>query len=425
MSILANHLATDRYIQGMEVEAIDAELEYFSMLLAGRVIVIDETYMVIKDTYELQKNSYIVSKNVINGFKGKPVVEHDMDNSYIEIVTPIIDYDSESEDRTTGVILFGYSIENSQLMRNYVIEQSIKFILILFVIIALLACVIGNYIIKPFYRLKKIINSKHDDELIEYDRKNSYEELDEIIGEFNKVIEKQNTLEASRQEFVSNVSHELKTPLTSIKVLAESLTLQDDVPNEIYKEFMEDISTEVERENKIINDLLELVKLDKKEAKLEIQLVDMNNFIEIILKRLKVIADINKVELIFESMREVQVEIDEVKISLAISNLIENAIKYNNEDGEVRVILDADHQYAIIKVADNGIGINEEDISHLFERFFRVDKSHSKDIEGTGLGLSITKNIVVMHRGDIEVESKLDEGTTFTVKLPLKYQVVN
>ena len=228
-------------------------------------------------------------------------------------------------------------------------------------------------------------------------------------------------LDESRQEFVSNVSHELKTPLTSMKVLADSLNAQDNVPIELYQEFMLDIADEIDRESKIINDLLSLVKMDKTSADLNVEAVDINKMIESILKRLKPIADQKDIDLIFESVRDVTAEIDEVKLTLAISNLVENGIKYNREHGYVKVRLDADHQFFTIQVEDNGIGIPEESIEHIFERFYRVDKSHSKKIGGTGLGLAITRNAILMHRGAIKVDSEPDNGTTFSVKIPLTY----
>jgi signal transduction histidine kinase len=181
------------------------------------------------------------------------------------------------------------------------------------------------------------------------------------------------------------------------------------------------LSEEIERENKIINDLLDLVKLDKKGANLNIKSQDVNELVERILKRLQPLAAKSNIELVFESFRPVTAEIDEVKIALVITNLVENAIKYNKENGWVHVSLNADHKYFYLKVADSGIGIPKEDTDHIFERFFRVDKSHSREIGGTGLGLSIARNAVVMHRGAIKVYSEPGEGTTFTVRIPLTY----
>ena len=231
-------------------------------------------------------------------------------------------------------------------------------------------------------------------------------------------------MDDSRQEFVSNVSHELKTPLTSMKVLADSInSMGDEAPKELYQEFMGDITNEIERETKIINDLLSLVKMDKSSADLNIESVNINELIEQILKRLQPIAEKQQVEVVLESFRPVTAEVDEVKLSLAITNLVENAIKYNKNDGEgwVHVSLNADHQYFYLKVEDSGMGIPEESLEHIYERFYRVDKSHSREIGGTGLGLAITRNSILMHRGAIKVHSVLGEGTTFDVRIPLNY----
>ena len=191
--------------------------------------------------------------------------------------------------------------------------------------------------------------------------------------------------------------------------MADSLIAQEDTPVELYREFLHDITDEIERENKIINDLLSLVKLDKTAGDMNITSCNINELLEQILKRLRPIAKKRNIEMIFESFRPVIAEIDEVKLSLAISNLIENAIKYNMEDGWIRVSLNADHKYFFIKIADSGIGIPEEEQDYIFERFYRVDKA-SSETGGTGLGLSITKNVIQMHRGAIKVYSTEGKG---------------
>ncbi|MEG1742379.1 MAG: ATP-binding protein, partial [Acetivibrio sp.] len=248
-----------------------------------------------------------------------------------------------------------------------------------------------------------------------------YNEVKRIADSFNHLLTRLQTLEKSRQEFVSNVSHELKTPITSMKVLSDSLLMQDEVPAELYREFMLDIAEEIEREDKIINDLLSLVKLDKTAGEMNISQININDLLEQILKRLRPIAAKRNIELVYESFRPVMADVDEVKLSLAISNLIENAIKYNFDDGWVRVSLNADHKFFYITVADSGVGIPEELQDQVFERFYRVDKARSRETGGTGLGLSITKSAVLMHRGAIKVYSKEKEGTTFTVRIPLNY----
>ena len=199
--------------------------------------------------------------------------------------------------------------------------------------------------------------------------------------------------------------------------------MQPDAPTEIYREFMGDLSEEIERENKIINDLLDLVKLDKKGANLNIKSQDVNELVERILKRLQPLAAKSNIELVFESFRPVTAEIDEVKIALVITNLVENAIKYNKENGWVHVSLNADHKYFYLKVADSGIGIPKEDTDHIFERFFRVDKSHSGEIGGTGLGLcDCEKCGCHAPRCDQGLNSEPGKReTTFTVRIPLTY----
>ena len=246
-------------------------------------------------------------------------------------------------------------------------------------------------------------------------------ELKSANNELKQDIEKKTEIDEMRKEFLSNVSHELKTPMTSMKVLADSLLEQENVPVEMYQEFMGDIAKEIDRENKIITDLLSLVKMDKKGQTLNIESININELLEQILKRLKPIAEKKNVEIVMESFRPVTAEIDETKLSLAISNLVENAVKYNHDNGWVHVSLNADHKFFYVKVEDSGIGIPKEDQAHVFERFFRVDKSHSREIGGTGLGLAIAPNPVIAHRGAIKVFSEEGEGTTFTVRIPLIY----
>ena len=186
---------------------------------------------------------------------------------------------------------------------------------------------------------------------------------------------------------------------------------------------MDDIITEVDREDKIINDLLSLVKMDRAGSNLVIEKCDMEVMIEGIIKRLSPIAQKAKVDIIFETIRPVVAEVDITKLSLALTNIIENGIKYNHEGGMVKVTLDSEPMMFVVIVEDTGMGIPEEDLPHIFERFYRVDKSHSRDIGGTGLGLSIARGAVLMHKGAIKVDSRMGEGTRFDIKIPISYIV--
>ena len=149
--------------------------------------------------------------------------------------------------------------------------------------------------------------------------------------------------------------------------------------------------------------------------------VSINELLELVLKRLRPLAKRRNIELVFESFRPVIGEIDEVKLTLAVTNLVENAIKYNVDEGWVRVSLNADHNFFYIKVQDSGLGIPENVQDKVFERFYRVDKARSRETGGTGLGLAITHSVIQLHHGAIKLYSKEGEGSTFTVRIPLIY----
>ena len=430
--ILANHLAVNNYLQNPSSDTINAELLQLSTLYDGRVIVIDQNFTAVKDTYGISEGKTIISEEVILCFKGINSNHYDSHNHYIEITTPItltaevgdqagIGKIAETENQTIGVMLISVSTDNINTNIQVLDEKAQTLQLLMMILVIGLSWFASRILMKPFDKVTSAIGEVKDGFESEISDVPDYVETEHIIHAFNEVLKRMKVLDESRQEFVSNVSHELKTPLTSMKVLADSLNAQEDVPVELYQEFMLDIADEIDRENKIINDLLSLVKMDKTSSDLNVETVDINQMIEAILKRLKPIADQKDIDLIYESVREVTAEVDEVKLTLAISNLVENGIKYNKEHGYVKVRLDADHQFFTIDVEDNGIGIPQESIEHIFERFYRVDKSHSTKIGGTGLGLAITRNAILMHRGAIKVESKQESGTTFSVKIPLTY----
>jgi len=281
---------------------------------------------------------------------------------------------------------------------------------------------IATSIVRPLNQLKDSIVVASEgvlDDVIDIKQYSLTKKISEAINSIFKKLKDMNNL---RDEFVANVSHELKTPITSIRVLADSLMTSEGVTLEQYKEFMTDISNEIDRESKIIDDLLSLVKLDKAKVDLVTSQININSLIEQIIKRLKPIADKRKIEIEFESIRVVEAEVEETKLSLAISNLVENAIKYNKDEGFIKILLDADHKFFYLKVIDSGVGIPEELQEAIFERFYRVDKARSRETGGTGLGLAIAKNIVLRHKGIINVTSKEGEGSTFLIRIPLTYR---
>ena len=436
LKIVSDHLVNENYLDSISSPSINAELTMLSNIYDGRIQIIGKNMNIIKDTYGINEGKTAISEEVIKCFLGQSVTNYNAEYGYIEITTPIIEKISSGGTGTTttqnagadqsvsnirGVMLTRVSTDYIRGTMEVLNRKATIMMTLIITAILGLALVLSSVLTKPFERITKAINevkAGYSDESISVP---DMAETVHIVDAFNQLLHRMKVLDDSRQEFVANVSHELKTPLTSMKVLADSLLSMDNIPVELYQEFMGDIVSEIDRENKIITDLLSLVKMDKTAADLNIASVNINEVTELILKRLRPIARKKDVEVVFESNREVIADVDEVKLTLVISNLVENAIKYNKEHGWVKVLLDADHQYFTIEVTDSGMGIPEDSFAQIYERFYRVDKSHSREIGGTGLGLAITKNAVLMHRGSITVTSKEGEGTTFLVKIPLSY----
>ncbi|MCH1982131.1 ATP-binding protein [Ruminococcus sp. OA3] len=417
--ILSNLLISEQYFEDSESASVDGELSLFSNIYSGRILIINKDYKIIFDTYDLDKGKVIISEEVVKCFRGQDTSQYDSKNRFIEIAVPV--QESRGEKEISGVMLVSVSTDEIAVSIDILEQKGMLLLLVIALLVLVFGYILSGILVKPFARVTKAIEDITDGYLDENISVPDYTETELITDAFNKMLSRVKTLDESRQEFVSNVSHELKTPLASVKVLADSLVGQENVPIEMYQEFMQDITEEIDRENKIITDLLSLVKLDKKAADLNIESININELLELILKRLKPIAAKQNIELILDSFRPVNAEVDEVKLTLALSNLVENAIKYNVDGGWVRVSLNADHKYFYVTVADSGVGIPEDNLDHIFERFYRVDKSHSREIGGTGLGLAITRSAVLMHHGAVKVYSKENEGTTFSVRIPLTY----
>ncbi|MCR5467641.1 MAG: cell wall metabolism sensor histidine kinase WalK [Lachnospiraceae bacterium] len=415
--ILGNQVVMNNFLEDQSQETIQGEISQLSNIYDGRVMLINSSLKIVVDSYSMDVGKTIISEKVIRSLNGEEISVYDSEIGYIELVVPLTNLESQE---TLGVLLVSVSTDSIQLNREYLYKSAILVSAGLVLVVLVSSSLVSGQLVKP---LKKMASSIRDVDTGHVDRLeiNNYTETKTISKEFNRLHTRLKIMDSSREEFVSNVSHELKTPLASMKVLADSLNGSDEVPIELYREFMHDIGNEIDRETKIINDLLSLVRMDRSSTGLNIETVNINELIELILKRLRPIAQKQSIEIVLESFRPVTAEVDEVKITLAITNLVENAIKYNKPEGWIHVSLNADHQYFYIKVEDSGIGIPEDSIDNIFERFYRVDKSHSREIGGTGLGLAITRSVVHLHRGAIKVFSVEGEGTVFDVRIPLTF----
>lgn len=286
--------------------------------------------------------------------------------------------------------------------------------------IILISIAISGFITHPIKDLTASITSMskgHLNQRIDIRGSGEFRQLGES---FNIMSEKLEDLDNARNEFVSNASHELKTPLSAIKVLTESLLHMGIDDPEIYKEFLSDINFEIDRLNSIITDLLALVQLDKQSGAVQLnkEPVDLAKLAIRTLKSLQLLAEQKNITIGISNDDEVVVEGDSTKLQQVISNLVDNAIKYTPEGGRVSIDVNRSPEFAVLRVSDTGIGIPPEDLSRIFDRFFRVDKARSRNTGGTGLGLSIANRIVLMHGGYLRVYSQEGKGSTFYIELP-------
>ena len=229
-------------------------------------------------------------------------------------------------------------------------------------------------------------------------------------------------LDNMRKEFVADVSHELKTPITSIMGYADTL-LEGDYDKEMQQKFLGVISSEARRMARLVTDLLTLSKYDSKKVKLEETEFDLGELTKKCQERLK--FEIEKkhqnVEC-FVTANVPPVSADKYGIERVVLNILSNAIKYTPENGKIKIYVGFVYNDAYIKIIDNGIGISEQDLSRIFERFYRIDKTRDREPGGTGLGLAITHSTIVLHNGSVKIISGEGQGATFIVRLPLKYQ---
>ena len=385
-----------------------------------RIMVLDSSCVVVYDTgYENTGKTFLLPE-VIQALQDKDTAR-EQENGTVYAAASI----TGAADRRAGVVLIVDDMQDVHDTVGDIGSASYLVLAAVLIVVITIMVAISKVFTEPVKNLIGVIQKMsegHFEQRVKVNDKIHNEVVDLAIA-CNQMADQLEKVESTRQQFVSNVSHELKTPRSSVKVLSESILLQEDVPKEMYVEFLHDINSEVDRMTAIINDLLTLVKLDQKEIPLNFKEGDLNQLMADIAKRLQPLADAKEIELKMDYLKEIKADMDEMKLSLAISNLIDNAIKYTPEKGIVRVTLDADHQHAFITVADTGIGIPEDEVNRIFERFYRVDKTRDRETGGTGLGLSITHSTIMMHNGSIKVTSKEEEGTTILVRIPLKQQI--
>ena len=403
---------------------------------AGRVLVVDPYGVVQLDTQSLLSGTRFENREVYNVLSGVSTNDYGFydvgASGNFWLASALSFYENVSDmsglyahEIAVGGQRVGVAVYISTVQEIYENLHSIQVrILLWLVIVAALVLIISLFVMRAFTRpigeLSEGIEKMTGGDLSARVNVHGKNEFAELARAFNSMSEKIEALDKTRNQFVSNASHELKTPLSTMKILIESLLYQDPMDPGLAKEFLTDVNKEIDRLNRIVSDLLTLVNIDSGGLKLNVSEMSINSLLEEQVKRLLPLARENGIEINLEMKDDISILGDNAKLEQVIYNVIDNAIKYTPRGGEVEASLVRSGRKAVIRIRDTGIGIPSGDLPHIFDRFYRVDKARSRATGGTGLGLSIVKQIVQNHGGNISASSTEGKGTTFTIELPVQ-----
>jgi signal transduction histidine kinase len=392
-----------------------------SLEINSRVILVNTDGIVVLDTHDdLIGQNYTYVPEIQQALQGASVSEiykiSNTDDKILYTAIPVLDRDG-----VIGAVLMSTSANTvfdkiNKILRNLGILSMLGLV-ITGVIAFAFADIMSSPIENITEHVRGITKGAHDQKI----QVVGNDEIANLCNAFNSMAAKLDQVDDQRKMFVSNVSHELRTPMASVKILCESLLANDHWEEEVYREFLTDINDEVNRLNNLIDSLLYLVNLEKKELEINYEVTYVNYLVLNVIKRLKPLANKKNIDIKFIADEKIQMDADREKIQQCLFNIIGNAIKYTPENGHIDVSLYLDRlDHVLIKVKDSGIGIPKERINHIFDRFYRVDEARNRKTGGNGLGLSIAQQIILLHQGEIMAESQVDVGTTFTIRLPQK-----
>ncbi len=390
----------------------------------GRFLVVNSSGTVVADAFSALNGSRLTHREVndiVYGFNSSSYGFHQIyDETTGEPIWALYCVSAiVNNGRILGAVVYSASIQDVITATDRLQVQTIWIFGVSCGIIILLSMFSTGYITKPVKALTSAALKVSSGDLTQRAHIKGKGEIAELGQTFNMMCERLQNIDTQRSEFVSDVSHELKTPLASMKILVESLLYQDHVPEELYQEFLGDINNEIDRLNSLINDLLLMSKMENDTIALNIEKESLRGVLQKCINALLPIATRKGVEITFLPGADVELECDSLKLRQALNNLIENAIKYSKDNGLVRIVARRAGGEAVVSIEDNGVGMPKEHLPRIFERFYRVDKARARETGGSGLGLYIVSRIVLMHAGRIEVESREGVGSKFTVHLPL------
>ncbi|NLO84994.1 MAG: cell wall metabolism sensor histidine kinase WalK [Clostridiales bacterium] len=419
-----------------QMNALQQRLEVASGELGGRMMVLDLSGKVQADSFSELNGSRVELPEVLSILVSGKTIDYgvhktttgEQTNSVLRFLRP---YDQNSEwvgyatsalttsGITIGVLIFASPIQEMMERLFTLQDQMVFYFLIAAAAALIIALVFSRIITRPIASLTRSIQRMGRGDLSVRVPVRGSGELRKLSETFNTMSEKLEMLDKSRNQFVSNASHELKTPLATMKILLESIIYQPEMDEGLRTEFLTDVNEEINRLNLIISDLLALVSMDSKTLRLNRTTFNFSQLVSDSVERLKPMATKRKQEIKVQLGDRCEMYADFAKLTQVVYNIMDNALKYTPEGGTVRVRLIRSGRDAILTVSDTGPGIPKEDQALIFDRFYRVDKARSRDTGGTGLGLSIVHQMVLMHGGNVSVDSEEGQGSTFTVELPI------
>lgn len=315
-----------------------------------------------------------------------------------------------------SVCLYEYDAEQGAMLQG--IQRNLRSISIVICLVSLvMGVVFSKALTRRIAQLLRAVRTVREGEYSHRVSVRGGDELSRLADEFNELTGRLQTTEEVRRRFVSDASHELKTPLASIRLLTDSILQADHMDSETAREFLTDIGDEAERLTRITEKLLTLTRLDTARTVQAVP-VDVGAVVERVEHMLSPLAKAVEVHLELHLQKGCVILATEDDLYQVAFNLMENAVKYNLPGGTVTVTLTADEQWVTLQVEDTGVGIPEEDLPKIFDRFYRVDKARSRAAGGTGLGLSIVRDTVLQHGGAVTARRREPEGTCFTVRFP-------
>lgn len=386
-------------------------------LTVTRLIVTDQYGAAVYDSLSGNSaiGSYVLLPEVVKAMEGKgyKVFSWNYHAGAMEsrAATPVFSYGT----LIGCVYMMEYDTDQGALIQS--LEQNVLTItLILELVVILFTITFSNAFSRRFRRILASMRIIREGDYSHKVTMGGRDELAFLGDEFNDLTEKLQTSENKRRQFVGDASHELKTPLASIKLLTDSI-LQNDMDMDTVREFVGDIGNEADRLNRMSQKLLSLSRIESQQDG-DCEIIYMGPTIERVARMLSGIAEKNRITIDLQLGGDSPILILEDDLYQIAFNLVENGIKYNTPGGKLTVKLLRSEDNAILQVSDTGVGIPQDAIGHVFERFYRVDKARSRKSGGSGLGLAIVRNMVERNQGTIEVESTVGEGTVFTVTFP-------